>query len=767
METRRRETEDAERRLSRATGRGERYERVVGVVTNEWNSARAAIEALCARVGVRESAKASTEDASDGAGHGDAFIARLLKSAGETLVGVDGGAGGKRKRGDDDDAVKETVEELEDGASAFDDEEREALVRSLRDKADETKARLAAVIDVIDGKFANDVDAEAKKRIDALEASRMKLKRDYDALSHAYLRDSGKVKELQGELDELEVQLAVTRRRLAIAKANGGDDTGETIEGLPKMATAEDARAAGAQIEAKAAAGDKGGADTPGRPGTPAGAQVSSTELTKLKGDVAELEAKVKHNEKTINDLTKEKTDMAIKLRALGDGQNFGRSVETSPAYVALNARYESLKIENEKLNEDLRSMRRRMDSFMQESIRDRQAAERGEAAIKRLSSADARADELDARLTHVVKARDELEVRVRALSEKQDTSAAKEEQIKMLDIVQKENKVLKDENTRFKESYALFDQAKIDKAAAEARVKSLEQSATEKKTSKAADLEKEITALKEKLAAAEATAATANAALEEKQAEVMAFVEEIEAISGAYDEAQEQSNRLLGRIAKSEEAQNKAVSEKLVAQSAAKKFEDECERISETAAYYRRDLENAYARTQELEGQLAEATEAFTKMQQETSSNAEVTDRSKAQLSAMEKQIVDVRAKLNSSEQTVATLMQRSESELASLEAEKAARVKAESTAQALKKKCERLVREGGANDLQAEVDAYKHVLNCNVCQGERQKAVIITRCWHMFCEECVQKRIASRARKCPGCSLAFAESDVQRLYW
>ena len=194
METRRRETEDAERRLSRATGRGERYERVVGVVTNEWNSARAAIEALCARVGVRESAKASTEDASDGAGHGDAFIARLLKSAGETLVGVDGGAGGKRKRGDDDDAVKETVEELEDGASAFDDEEREALVRSLRDKADETKARLAAVIDVIDGKFANDVDAEAKKRIDALEASLMKLKRDYDALSHAYLRDSGRLR---------------------------------------------------------------------------------------------------------------------------------------------------------------------------------------------------------------------------------------------------------------------------------------------------------------------------------------------------------------------------------------------------------------------------------------------------------------------------------------------------------------------------------------------------------------------------------------------
>ena len=52
--------------------------------------------------------------------------------------------------------------------------------------------------------------------------------------------------------------------------------------------------------------------------------------------------------------------------------------------------------------------------------------------------------------------------------------------------------------------------------------------------------------------------------------------------------------------------------------------FENECERVKEQAAYYKRDLENAYERTRELEEQLTEATTAFTKMQEEAGANTE-----------------------------------------------------------------------------------------------------------------------------------------------
>lgn len=750
-------------------------------MTNEWNALRDAVDALASRVpGSATNVKKETKTSGgDGAGAPDVFIdpfvMRLVDLAGADASALDLASSGKRKRTDDQNASVGTADELEDSGEVK-DEEREEIIKALRDKADDIKVKLAAVLDCVEGKAkkgdAGDADAASlKKKTDELEASKLKLRRDFDALQHAYLRDSAKCKELRAELDEMEVQLSGTRRRLAISKANGGDDT---IEGLPKMATAEDARAAGAEAQAKAAAAAQEGGPA-SRPGTPAQPQggADAKEMAKLKGDIAELETKLKHSEKTLAELNKEKTALAGQVRSLSDAQQFESGIEKSAPFAALNARYQASKEENDGLQEELRGAKRKMDGIVQEAIRDRQAAERGEAAMKRLQSADERAAELDARLSHVVKVRDELELKVRTLTEKQDLNVANEEKLKMLEIVMKENKVLKDENARFKESYASFDKAKVDKAAAEERVKSLtesveklEKAAAKKSTAKVAELEAEIAKLKEQLAAAEATATAANAALEEKQAEVMMYVEEIEAISGAYAEAQEQSTRLLTRIATSEDGQNKAVTERIAAQANAKKFEDECARVSETAAYYKRDLDDAYARTAELEAQLAEATAAFTKMQAESSGSNESVERSKAQLRAMEKNVVDVREKLEASEQKVAELVKRSKSELAKLEAEKEARNKAEAQAAGLKKKCERLIKEGGQKDLHEELQAYKTMMNCQVCM-ERQKSVVITRCFHMFCKECIDLRIETRARKCPGCALPFAEKDVSNIYF
>ena len=758
-----------------------KYETLIGVVTNEWNALRDAVDALASRVpGSGESSAKETKKNGDGGAQNapdvfiDPFVMRLVDLAGADASALDAASSGKRKRTDDQNASVGTADELEDSGDVK-DEEREELIKALRDKADEIKVKLAAVLDCVEGKAkkgdAGDADASLKKKADELEASKLKLKRDFDALQHAYLRDLAKCKELRAELDEMEVQLSGTRRRLAISKANGGDDT---IEGLPKMATAEDARAAGAEAQAKAAAAaqEAGPASRPGTPAQPQGG-ADAKEMTKLKGDIAELETKLKHSEKTLAELSKEKSALAGQVRSLSDAQQFESGIEKSAPFAALNARYQASKEENDGLQEELRAAKRKMDGIVQEAIRDRQAAERGEAAMKRLQSADERAAELDARLSHVVKVRDELELKVRTLTEKQDLNVANEEKLKMLEIVMKENKVLKDENARFKESYASFDKAKVDKAAAEERVKSLTESvekleklAAKKSTAKVAELEAEIAKLKEQLAAAEASATAANAALEEKQAEVMMYVEEIEAISGAYAEAQEQSTRLLTRIATSEDGQNKAVTERIAAQANAKKFEDECARVSETAAYYKRDLDDTYARTSELEAQLAEATAAFTKMQEESSGSAENVERSKAQLRAMEKNVVDVREKLEASEQKVAELVKRSKSELAKLEAEKEVRNKAEAQAAGLKKKCERLIKEGGQKDLHEELQAYKTMMNCQVCM-ERQKSVVITRCFHMFCKECIDLRIETRARKCPGCALPFAEKDVSNIYF
>jgi E3 ubiquitin-protein ligase BRE1 len=100
---------------------------------------------------------------------------------------------------------------------------------------------------------------------------------------------------------------------------------------------------------------------------------------------------------------------------------------------------------------------------------------------------------------------------------------------------------------------------------------------------------------------------------------------------------------------------------------------------------------------------------------------------------------------------------------------------------------------------ELQSEVDkcmvrlcmVYLHnhqlrqlqsVLKCSTCKMHMRNTVI-TKCMHCecgvffvdfvltrpltaFCKQCVDSRISTRQRKCPYCSLPFAQSDVQQLY-
>ena len=83
------------------------------------------------------------------------------------------------------------------------------------------------------------------------------------------------------------------------------------------------------------------------------------------------------------------------------------------------------------------------------------------------------------------------------------------------------------------------------------------------------------------------------------------------------------------------------------------------------------------------------------------------------------------------------------------------------------LRRRCEKLAKRGGsADEYQEEIAAYKSMLTCSVC-NDRPKGVIITRCFHMFCADCINTRLENRDRKCPGCGAAFSASDVKSIFF
>jgi hypothetical protein len=56
--------------------------------------------------------------------------------------------------------------------------------------------------------------------------------------------------------------------------------------------------------------------------------------------------------------------------------------------------------------------------------------------------------------------------------------------------------------------------------------------------------------------------------------------------------------------------------------------------------------------------------------------------------------------------------------------------------------------------------------MLKCSTCMV-RFKGVIINRCGHLFCKDCIDARLSNRQRKCPSCGMAFGRDDVSNVYF
>lgn len=71
-----------------------------------------------------------------------------------------------------------------------------------------------------------------------------------------------------------------------------------------------------------------------------------------------------------------------------------------------------------------------------------------------------------------------------------------------------------------------------------------------------------------------------------------------------------------------------------------------------------------------------------------------------------------------------------------------------------------------GEVKELKKYNQDLSKMLKCNTC-ALRYKQVIINRCGHLFCKECIDNRLANRQRKCPSCGIQFGQADVSPIYF
>jgi E3 ubiquitin-protein ligase BRE1 len=87
----------------------------------------------------------------------------------------------------------------------------------------------------------------------------------------------------------------------------------------------------------------------------------------------------------------------------------------------------------------------------------------------------------------------------------------------------------------------------------------------------------------------------------------------------------------------------------------------------------------------------------------------------------------------------------------------------------QQLSARLERVARSSSKSEevqvLEAEVAHWRKKCICSVCD-RNEKRVIITKCFHMFCHECMTAAHLARNRQCPSCGRKYQHSDVQEFY-
>jgi E3 ubiquitin-protein ligase BRE1 len=788
------------------------YEERATVVATEWNALQAHVETLAARV--TGGVDATNPNAAPAAPLEDPFLRRLVRAAGgdeavvakkrarEEREGADAGAA--KRRGDKPpaaDAASDDEDSDDEDGAARDvgglDEDAKRAVDALRARAASVKSTLAKVLDAVDAANARQTGAagddsvsrdleRARARVAALDARAAADAEQLERFREQTTKQRKRNEELGKKLEDSVADVEMLRRQLRMARSDAGQ-----IEGLPPMATAHSAKAAAA-VAVSAAAG--GGKDAGKDASAAAGADAEA--LSKLQGLVYELEGRLKASTSHLDAASNKCAALEGEARGLRDRLASESAVTSSRPFAALEARLRETRDESARFRRAASDLQRDADALRADLRASTALASRATESERRAALAEARVGDAEARARAALDERDRAALELRGVGETASKRRLEEERAALIEKLREENAGLRQKHAQAMKQRAELDALKLASAKARADAEAARAEAADAAAALAAakqnahqkanagsgtkgdddadalstrvsELQEQLNSARREASAASARASASDAALEEKNAESEAFMAEMEAIGAAYEEAASENARLMEKMAERDESSTKALAEKNQAQMAARRLRDENAGMQAAVAHERGAAQAATLRAQQIEAAAREASDELARAREE---KAELARRSEEQT----KTLTQLRDTSESRREALAAAERRADA-LAQVAAEDArkvaeaerARETCEETCAGLRRRCEKLARRGGsADEYKEEIDAYKSMLRCSVC-NDRPKGVVITRCFHMFCNDCIATRLENRDRKCPGCGLMFSASDVKSIFF
>ncbi|XP_037320557.2 E3 ubiquitin-protein ligase BRE1B isoform X2 [Pungitius pungitius] len=247
------------------------------------------------------------------------------------------------------------------------------------------------------------------------------------------------------------------------------------------------------------------------------------------------------------------------------------------------------------------------------------------------------------------------------------------------------------------------------------------------------------------------------------------ALLSEMDVTGQAFEDMQEQNSRLLQQLREKDDANFKLMSERIKSNQIYKLLKEEKEELADQVLTFKTQVDAQLLVVQKLEEKEGILQSALAALEKELALRTQALELNKrkaveaAQLAEdLKVQLEHTQAKLKEIQVSVAENRTARERESSNLK-------RAQEDLSRLRRKLEKQKKVEVYSDadeiLQEEINQYKAKLRCPCC-NTRDKETVLTKCFHVFCYECLKMRYDTRQRKCPKCNCAFGANDFHRIY-
>ncbi|XP_011010702.1 PREDICTED: E3 ubiquitin-protein ligase BRE1-like 2 isoform X3 [Populus euphratica] len=276
---------------------------------------------------------------------------------------------------------------------------------------------------------------------------------------------------------------------------------------------------------------------------------------------------------------------------------------------------------------------------------------------------------------------------------------------------------------------------------------------------------EAEIAELRAKLDASERDVSELKEAIKSKDREAEAYISEIENIGQAYEDMQTQNQHLLQQVGERDDYNIKLVSESVKTKQTQNFLLSEKQALAKHLQQVNASVESLKLRIAQSEEQMKHCLIEAVRSTEEDRRLAINLESARWELMEAEKELKWLKYAVSSSEKEYEQVQKKINEIQTELDSERSERRRLEEELMEVNNKVAELTSETGAaaiQRLQDEIKDCKSILKCSVC-SDRPKEVVIVKCYHLFCNPCIQRNLEIRHRKCPGCGTAFGQNDVR----